>query len=349
MRFLDYIEGKVDFLEIVDLLDLVDTNKLSKDDCEKLSVVNIKEVIALCKYPVSLDLYNHNDYIKDIVLYKAISYSNKEDFFIVDKDSKAIIIDIDSISYKFMYINYEVFKINEIKNLIKDSIGDYKIYDINSLNLEVLNTIKDKTNMLLEINYDDIYKKGEDLIDDKTIDRITNDIKIKYIYDKEIINPEFDYVFSDSSSVFNYYNNKKNYFIILYLRDKAKILELVEEEFYRAVKDDNYRVQSLNKEFYMYEKTKEISCELISHNKEDIYLNQCKAIISAVKLAGKTVTVNGTKYDNFTDNSGLFTEIEIGSYRTGHIKIKDIKTVSFGRKILFDLDKFTAEFNNRRK
>lgn len=346
MNFLDYIEGKIDFLKINDLLDLIDLTKLSEDDLVKVNESAKDNIICLCKYPISTDNYDFKNYLNEVVLYKYINYANKQDFFIVDKNTKSIIIDISNIVYQFSTINYEVFNKKVINDLLKDSIGDYKLYDAQCLNLEVLRFIDDKTDELIQLNYDKIYMDGKSSITDemKSIEQITNDIKINYIYDKEISKPKLDYVFNDSSSVFNYYQDKKNYFMILYLRDKNNVLDMIDEEFYKAINSNNYRVQSLNREFYMYEKRKEIAGKLKSYNENDIYLNQFKEIISAIKLAGKTVTINGNKYDNRIDSSRYYTEIEIGSYKSGRIKIKDIKTVSFGKKVLFDLDEFKNNF-----
>ena len=289
MKFLDYIEGKIDFLEINDLFDLIDISKLSKEDLKKVNENNENRIICLCKYPISTDNYDFKNYLNKVVLYKYITYANKQDFFIVDKNTKSIIIDISNIEYQFRTINYEVFNRKLIYDLIKESIGDYKIYKAQSLNKEVLKAIEDKTDELIKLHYDSIYERGNSFIKDEieTIEQITNDIRINYILDIEISKPKLDYVFNDSYSVFNYYQDKKNYFMVLYLRDKSNVLDMVEDEFYKAINSDNYRVQSLNKEFYMYEKRKEIAGKLKSFNENDIYLNQFKSIISAIKLVSR--------------------------------------------------------------
>lgn len=350
MGFINYIKDKKDFCQLVDLLDLVDLELFDTKELDILTQyklnednINFNNVINLCKFPICSDLYDKNkNCIEDAVFYKVVTYNQKEDLFILDKKTKHIIVDNINLYYWYSRINY-LFSSKRHINFTKDSIDEYTILTIQDIKEEIVNMVRNRQDELMKLNYDRLYKEGENLIkDEDLIDNLTQEVKINYVYDINMydIKPKLDYIYTGRKNSSLVVENNLAYFILMYLRDKQQILDLTDNAFYKTIDDNCYDARNLNEKFYKHEKKMEIYEELKSSLEIDEDLNRFKAIIYAVKQAGKTVVINDNKYDNFINKRHCPCDIEVGTYHSGHIALKDIKTVKFSRKVLFDIEEY---------
>lgn len=342
MSFLNYLENKQDFLTDTDLLDLINLNLLSKEENEKTKDFESNtKYLHLAKVPVYYPNSYDKNILNDVILYKELSYSNAQKYILVDKLSKSIII-YDKPAYEFTSLEYVMFGHKERKNLLdfkKRKLGDFNIYSYEDILKEYIDFVNNKENELIHENYSFLYEQGKNQIEnlEKLDLTITNKLKLRYIYDEEIEEESFDYT-HNNDSIFHHIQDKYDFFFTKYLRDKNYISELLEDEFYKALSNIDKRKYT-NERFYKFEREKELKKELIKSFENDRELNLYRTICKATELAGKTLNVNGTKYENHLSkpyNAEYMGDIEIGRY-SDYVKIKDVKTITFGRKVLFDI------------
>lgn len=345
MSFLNYLDNKQDFLTNKDLLDLIDINLLSKEEKERFKEYKMKKkYLTMSKSPIYYPRDCDEDILNDVILFKECSYSSSDKYILFDRISNSIIY-YAPLKYTFYDYEFDIFNKDLSKHLldfIKNQLDCFNIYYYSNLLESCQNFINDKEKELFGENYSHIYEEGKKQIKDfEELDKeIANNLKHLYIYDEKIEEEEFSYIYG-MSSVFSYMKEKNEFFIIKYLRDKDYILRLVEEEFYKEIQSKN-KNKYTSERFYRFERKKELQKELIKSFENDKELNMYKAIYKAHSLAGKTININGTKYENHVSkpyNKDIIDNIEIGRY-SDCIKFKDIKKITFGKKVLFDITNY---------
>lgn len=336
MSFLDYLDNKQDFLTTTDLLDLIDLNLLLKEEKEKINPFKQKkECIELSKTPIYDFSCNKNNILDNAILFKKNHYSSSDKYFLIDRISKAIII-YNYCLYDFHLLEYTLFNCEKkILDFKKNRLEDYKIYFYEDILKECINFINNKENELIYENYSLLYEHGKNEVDLEKIDlNIIKKLKVSYIYDEKIEEKSFDYI-SKSDSIFYYMKDKYDFFIINYLRDKNYISELIENEFNKALESiDTHKYT--NQKFYEFERTKELKNQLEESFNNDKKLNMYKTIYKASLLAGKTININDRKYENYVYKPDFIDRFQIGRYGDC-INFEDIKKITFGRKLLFDI------------
>lgn len=336
MSFLNYLENKQDFLTNVDLLDLIDLNLFSKEEKEEINLFKQKrEYIELAKIPIYDLSCDKNSILDGAILFKKVHYSSSDKYFLIDKISKTIIIYRDYL-YELHFLEYALFDCKKkILDFKKNRLEDYKIYFYEDILKEYINFVNNKENELIYENYSLLYEHGKNKLDLEKVDLdIIDKLKISYVYDENIEEESFDYI-SKSDSIFYHMQDKYEFFIINYLRDKNYISELIENEFNKALESIDIH-EYTNQRFYKFERTKELKNLLEESFKKDRKLNMYKTIYNASLLAGKTINVNDNKYENFVYKPALVDRFQIGRYGN-YINFEDIKKITFGRKMLFNI------------
>lgn len=341
MSFLNYLDNKQDFLTTTDLLDLIDLNTLSKEENEIINNFKTKtKYIELAKTPIyhPSSNFDNESILDNAILYKKADYSTSEKYFTIDKISKAIVI-YSNYSYEFYSLEYKLFEPGKhLLDFKKRKLEDYNIYFYGDILKEYVNFVSNKENQLIYENYSLLYEHGKNQIDLEKVDLdIIDKLKISYVYDENIKEESFDYI-SESNSIFYYIQDKYEFFIINYLRDKNYISELIEHEFNKALESID-KHEYTNQRFYKFERTKELKNLLEESFKKDRKLNMYKTIYNASLLAGKTINVNDNKYENFVYKPALVDRFQIGRYGN-YINFEDIKKITFGRKMLFDITNY---------
>lgn len=343
MSLLNYLNNEQDFLTKAELIDLVDINLLSKEEQEKYK--NFKasvKYLTMAKAPIyQSKVFDEDDKVlKDAILYKECSYSSMDKYFLFDKTLN-VLIHYEKLSYTLNNYFYEIIDKIDYKyllNFAKKQLENLTIYSSSDIINEYIDFINKKEQELIQENYSYIYEQGKKHVEDlEKLDKtITNELKVSYVYDQPLEKLGITYI-KNFDSVFYNQQDKHDFFMIKYLRDKDYISQLVEEEFYKSLQEKN-RNKYTEERFYKSERKKELYNELRQSFEVDKKLKLYRAIYEATKLAGKTITVNGNKYDNNILKSLNVDHIEIGHYDS--IKFEDVKTITFGRKVLFDINNY---------
>lgn len=350
MSLMDYIKGNKDFCQLVDFLDLVDLKYFNEKELVHLEeyklnnkVINTSNIVNLSKYPIYLKSYDISKCLDNAIFYNVVNHSRKEDCFVLDKQTKHIVLDKVNLYYLYSKIHYLFNSKSEI-NFLKSIIDEYTILTIQDVKKEILSLIKHRQDELIKQNYDKLYNDGKNLInnEDDFIEKLENKIKSYFVLGVNIedIKPNLSYMGRNNTRNKLNLDSNLNYFIVLYLRDKKEILNLIDTQFENFINEDSYDIKHQNEEFYMYEKMIEIYNDIKSDVEIDTDLIKFKTILSATKQAGKTITINDKKYDNHINKNCNVSKIEIGTYHSGYIQLKDIKTMKYGRKVLFDVEEF---------
>lgn len=344
MSFIGYIKNNQDFCQLVDLLDLVDVKEITKDELKVLDDYKLKtgnfntsKVITLCKYPAYTKTKNEDYYLKNAISYNLITTGSPEQFFLVDNETKQIIIDFSKLEYLFSRINSTIFFKGNDK-IFKTNIDDYEIKSFEYIKEELLDTINKKQNQLITEYKDKLYNIAKAQVDeDKLKQKAINDAKHNYILDKKVEDdkPNIDYLFNADKTIYSKFNDNCSYFIFLYMRDKQKLLDITEQEFIKIIHDNSYHTEFLSLKLYIYEKQKEISDNIKKTLESDEELNKLKEIVNILKQAGKTVVINGDKYKNNIIKTTGYEDIKVGAVDNKYILLSDIKTIMFGKKLLY--------------
>lgn len=341
MSFLNYLDNKQDFLTTTDLLDLIDLNLLPKEIDDTLdSFKNDIKYLELSKIPIYILNNDQKNILDDSIFYKKIYYSTSEDYLLIDRISKSIIV---YNTYDFSILDYKLFKHDRhLIDFKKKKLEEYNIYLYKDILKKFKDFLRNKQDELIYKNYPLLYEHGKSQFEDidKIDSNIANELKISYIFDEDIEEESFDYIY-DNDSMFYHIQGKYEFLLINYLRDENYISELIETEFNKSLNSIDY-YKYTNQKFYRFERTKRLKQELIKSFENDKKLNIYKAMYKAHSLAGKTININGIKYEN-NISKPYYNEdvdnIEIGRY-SDRVKFKDIKKMTFGKKVLFDITNY---------
>lgn len=360
MSFVDYIENKKDFLTCNDVKDLFDVSTFKEESIDTFNKYfedrkDYKYSIAKIPIGIPSEIEKHTKYylmtFDNAISFKIIKYSSNDPLFLLDRETKSIIIFDDCYNWELNLLNFELYKENENDNIINyliSNIGEYTIYNFKNIYKEMLNYINIVQEELIKENYNTLYENGRIQVDPNNDSYMLNKIKKDYICHKLFKNDEyinsFDYLSTNIDSVFKRFYDKRCFFLVKYLRDKEYIKELIIKEFNKVLEDiNNDKKIHLNKIFYESERYKELY-ELNKLDIEnDIELNKYKAIYEATFETGNTIRVNGEKVENYVNTSDKLNELSIGRYGES-ILFQDIKTLSFSRKELFNSDKYNQEY-----
>lgn len=359
MSILDFLNNKQDFFKLAECIDFLDLCKITVEERDILNkyrlefnVKNINstvsrynKILELCKLPIFIESNRSKSYLENAILFgvRSNSYSSK-DLFLLDKESSSIIVDTSSLTSYLKDIDFDIFANKKSDSLLKDSLAKYKIFNLNSLKKEVFSFIQSKNDELVKKNYSMLCELGrKDLDEDCIKNNAISKVNKLYVFDKSLDDLNANYVLDSNIDIF--YNTTDNYYhiLILYLRDKNALEDLINSVFYRFINSNSHKAIDLNQTVYKDKILRETLNELEPINKTDVSLNTTKEIIKSLKLAGKTVVVNGQKCINYTDTYA-FPNLSVGRYSDNKIEFDKIETISFGRKILFDKSKFLADF-----
>lgn len=344
MSFIGYIKNNQDFCQLVDLLDLVDIEKLTNEELTVLDNYKIKtgkfntsKVINLCKYPVYTKTKDEDFYFKNTIAYNLITTGSPQSFFLIDNKKKQIIIDFSTLQYQLSKINSTLFFKGNDK-IFKANIDDYDIKSYDGIKEELLNTINEKQNQLISEYQDKLYNIAKLQVDENILKNgAINKAKLNYILDKTIDDdrPNIDYLFNADKTIYSKFNDNCDYFIILYIRDKEKLIDITQEEFIKIIDNNSYHTEFLSIKLYIYDKQKEISDNIKTSLESDDELNRLKEIVKCLNQAGKTVTINGERYKNNIIKTSCYEHMKVGSVDNKSILLLDIKTIIFGKKLLY--------------
>lgn len=340
MSFVGFIKNNQDFCQVVDLLDLVDLKQLTEEEIKSLDDYKVKtgtfnnsKVLHLCKCPIYTKTQNEEYYLNNATSYKLVDNDTTQQFMLVDNDKKTIIIDFCKLGYMLSRINSTLFIKGNVK-IFKTNIDDYEIKSFDFINEELFNNIENIQKELINKHQDKLYDIAKEVVNDSASEEnFINMAKSVYLLDKDIEedNPNVEYLLDKNDC--KIYTNS-DYYIVLYLRDKEKFSNALEEEFDRIV-DNKLHTTTLNSlKFYAYKMTKDTFNKLKSDFQKDKELNNLKEILNCLNQAGKTIVVNGNKYKNNIIKSDYYDKIQIG---TGNktILLSEVKTVMFGKKVLY--------------
>ena len=352
MSLIKYLNNEVDFLFAGDFISLLKDDCFSEDDLSKIKeyLKNKDDIMLTSKHPI----YDfEGEYLEDTYILKDVRYSSKDDLYLIDKKNKNIILFENSIRIKLRFLSYDLsLSINE-DNKFKSNLDGYNLYDYYELRKEYYEFLTSKTNELIKKHYDELYLLGKNIfledVDNSNHDKklnelknsLLNELKFEYIKSKNIDEPVYEYIHKlDSSIFYKPYSDKERNLelkLLIYLSDKKSLEKMIDDEFEKAISCDKcYPINRTHVLFFINEYKKALKDEYLQSIQTDSKLNRYKQIIEASLKAGKTININGFKYDNILTTN--INNLEIGSYGK-YISFDEIKVMKYGRNILFDISK----------
>lgn len=336
-KFIDYIENREEFLTNKILLEFFD---------EKVEVMKDRKVYL----PITKMMFNYSDnretvYIEDVIKYK--NHKADKTLCVVDKNTKIIFINTDELMFSVKGVSYSVLQPLLDNNKLVKSMGDYKVVTIKDANEEFFNEIKLLEKTLNIMNKKLLLEKGEKFLESLNTDieseknNMLIEMRNNYILDKDLFSKvETNFITCSYSEKFydilyRIKDHSLDKLILEYFRDKSAIMDMAKESYYNSIEKENSNVQNYLKVIFRDNLRKEVFEENKEIFKTDLDILRKKEILNTLKLAGKSVMINGKKYKNDV-RVDYKSEIQIGdNYGNEYININNVEKIEFRGKTLY--------------
>lgn len=353
-----------DFLRTVYLFDLIDLNKLNQEQLDLINNYKENEYKHYLENVEDYWIYNDwktlkvvpirktqitkstdpTEYIDNCFVCKILKrHRDYFDFIILDEESKTILVD-----FKLLQVElHGLIFISDLSDLLVANLNGYKVVSLEKTKENLLYSVKEKHIELLKDKYDYLYNQGKEQLTQQDLDNINNIVNVHYVLDtpyvpdKSKVNYLLDTNFSHFEDLYTFDTDiRRNYFVILYIRDKKGLLDMVKAEFNNVIDENSENTKHMHKIFCYYEVSKECNYSVKYYDflKKDKELNIYRDMILAIKKAGETVNINKNSYENKINISDKPQYIYIG--RKKGIHLCEIKEISYRNKKLFDIEEY---------
>jgi hypothetical protein len=349
MSLINFVENRQDFLKVIEVFEFLDFSTIDEsfisDIYDVLNNMRLRKqfVNEVCKMPTFLD---GNRCLADSVDFNFLNQL----LFRVNRLTNTIIVDEMEVKSLIFMLAGPAIVSSEVYNLINDckivsELNGYSIYTKSSLKEEINKEVEAIVAQLIKDNFDSIFTHmRNEILKTTDMDSLNNEciskIKLHYFKDTKLKPRNLAGLLSLHSEP------ELSGFIDSYLKDKHIFIRDVENAFYDMIfgdKCDIYLKKLAFNDFVVYHMCLEMQDSIKEELAFDYKLNKIKAVLKSLKSAGKTVTINGDKYENKLTND---TSYYIGDYNN-NIHVSNIETIKFGKKVLFDAEVFKKEFDEK--